>query len=341
MWVSLCEQGFEMPRRSPLDLVEGFYTSQAVWALHRLGALRSLEDTTDISDLAEQLNCDEHLFSALIDYVYHTTDLLIREGTRYHLSPTHRANSDLGFHIDKFLGAYGPAIADVIDVLADPTKGPTLRDGAALARAFIQLAPQSPSLTGQLLQAWRIPSLLDLGCGTGNLLIELAQSDLEFHGWGVDSSSDMVTTATEHIRHAGLSARIQIAHGDVRALNRSAVLQSREAIRALYARSVINEFFADRGRSAVDILLNLKRLFPGRRLFIEDYYGRLTHNRPVNPAHQHTLLQDLAQAVSGQGIPPPDLPGWAQVYEAAGCDFVKAYEGDNNGVAWFIHVLHL
>jgi hypothetical protein len=72
-----------MLRHGVLDIVEGFYTSHAVWTLHRIGALPRLHARIGISALAEQLGCDEQLLNALVDYVYQTTDLLKREGNRY------------------------------------------------------------------------------------------------------------------------------------------------------------------------------------------------------------------------------------------------------------------
>ena len=57
--------------------------------------------------------------------------------------------------------------------------------------------------------------------------------------------------------------------------------------------------------------------------------------------YRHTLLQDMAQSISGQGIPPADVAQWAAVYEAAGCGLLHVYEGDSSGIAWFVHVVRL
>ena len=332
-----------MRRRGIFDVVEGFYTSHAVWALHRLGALSRLHSRMDISNLAEQFGCDEEQLKAVVDYLYRTTDLLKREGNRYELSPEYRAYSNsVGFHLDKFLGAYGPPIVRFTDVLTNASAGSVRRNSKALAEAFAQLVPHRPSLTARVLQTWNATSLLDLGCGVGTLLIELAEADPTFEGWGIDSNPDMVKISTQRIQSASLGTRIHVAQGDVRTLDKSTLGRiSLEKISFVYARSVINEFFADGGQGAITALGHLKRLLPGRVLLIEDYSGRLTSNQDVAQTHHHTLLQDLAQVVSGQGIPPPTLSGWARIYAAAECDLLKAYEGDNDGIIWFIHALRL
>ncbi|WP_144440830.1 methyltransferase domain-containing protein [Streptomyces roseifaciens] len=328
-------------RRDAMDVIEGFYCSQTVWALHRLGVLPRLEDGADVPALAEEFALDEQLLSAVLDFIHRTTDLLVREDHHYRLAPSCRPYRRTAFHLEKFLGAYGPVIAGTATVLAAPGSGPELRDLPSLARAFGQLEPRSPSLTARVLRAWGVTSLFDLGCGAATLLVELATADPEFRGWGADSSDAMVKAADERISRSGLGGRLRILRSDVRELGGLTPRPDVEDVQALYGRSIANEFFADGGRSAVEVLTGLKELFPGRLLFLEDYYGRLTHHPPAGGNHRHTLLQDLAQVLSGQGVPPPDLPGWSGVYQAAGCSLVKAYEGHNEEISWFIHVLVL
>jgi SAM-dependent methyltransferase len=331
-----------MSRRGALDVVEGFYTGHAVWALHRLGALSRLGAGAEPSELAGQLGCDPTLLVALFEYVHQTTDLLDRHGDHYRVAAPYREYNAAGFHLDKFIGAYGPAIAGVLDLLHGSGRGPALRDGDALARAFARRVAHRPSLTLRLLHTWDVTSLLDVGCGVGTLLIELAESDPTFRGWGVDASRQMVDVATERVRLTGLDGRVLITQGDVRTLDAAVTGPMASAgVAAVYGRSLLNEFFADGGRGASEVLSTLRRLLPGRLLFVEDYYGRLTHGVGSDTDHQHTALQDLAQVVSGQGVPPPDLAGWARIYAAAGCELLKAYEGDNDGIRWFVHVLVL
>jgi len=331
-----------MSRHGTLDVIEGFYTAHAVWALHRLGALSPLAAGANPSELAGQLGCDAPLLVALVEYVHQTTDLLDLDGDRYSVAAPYRGYNALGFHLDKFIGAYGPAVAEILDLLHAPGRGPALRNSDALARAFARRVAHRPSLTLRLLRTWDVSSLLDLGCGAGTLLVELAESDPTFRGWGVDASRQMVDAATERVRLAGLGDRVQITEGDVRTMDEAVTRGIASAgVSAVYGRSLLNEFFADGGRGATEVLTALRRLLPGRLLFVEDYYGHLTHGRGPDPAHQHTMLQDLAQVVSGQGVPPPDLASWARIYAAAGCGLLKVYEGDNDGIRWFVHVLAL
>jgi hypothetical protein len=85
----------------------------------------------------------------------------------------------------------------------------------------------------------------------------------------------------------------------------------------------------------------LRQLMPGRLFFVNDYYGKPGKTRRVSSRYRATLVQDVAQTVSGQGIPPPDLGSWAEVYRLAGAELLHAYEGDHIGIDWFVHVVRL
>jgi hypothetical protein len=72
-------------------------------------------------------------------------------------------------------------------------------------------------------------------------------------------------------------------------------------------------------------------------LLIGDYYGQLGHRRPPR---SHTLaMHDFAQVISGQGIPPPDLASWKQIYRAARCSLVHVIQ--DHEASFFVHLLKL
>jgi hypothetical protein len=149
----------------------------------------------------------------------------------------------------------------------------------------------------------------------------------------------MVNAAAEAASAAGVADRVRFRVADVRTLEPGAVPAEAKAADAIHARSLLNAVCDPAGTAVVQLLSRIRNAFGGRIFFVEDYYGRLgtgTSDPPV-----HALLQDLAQLASGQGVPPPDLAGWAALYEQAGCGVLHAYEGSNDGISWFVHVCAL
>ena len=58
-------------------------------------------------------------------------------------------------------------------------------------------------------------TVLEVGCGTGNLLVQLAKAFPRAHVVGVDIDADSLALAHDRIDKAGLSGRAQARHGTV------------------------------------------------------------------------------------------------------------------------------
>jgi S-adenosylmethionine-diacylgycerolhomoserine-N-methlytransferase len=61
--------------------------------------------------------------------------------------------------------------------------------------------------------------VLEIGCGTGRNLIVAARKYPHARFYGIDVSTEMLTTAINAIDRAGLSSRVRVAHGDASAFD--------------------------------------------------------------------------------------------------------------------------
>jgi S-adenosylmethionine-diacylgycerolhomoserine-N-methlytransferase len=61
--------------------------------------------------------------------------------------------------------------------------------------------------------------VLEIGCGTGRNLIVAARKYPHARFYGIDVSTEMLTTAIRAIDRAGLSSRVRVAHGDAGAFD--------------------------------------------------------------------------------------------------------------------------
>jgi S-adenosylmethionine-diacylgycerolhomoserine-N-methlytransferase len=62
-------------------------------------------------------------------------------------------------------------------------------------------------------------NVLEIGCGTGRNLVLAARRYPDARFFGIDVSTEMLTTAISAIARTGLSGRIRVAHGDATALD--------------------------------------------------------------------------------------------------------------------------
>jgi S-adenosylmethionine-diacylgycerolhomoserine-N-methlytransferase len=111
--------------------------------------------------------------------------------------------------------------------------------------------------------------VLEIGCGTGRNLILAAQRYPAARFFGIDVSTEMLTSAIEAIARAGLSSRIHVAHADATAFDPGRLFGKTQFDRVFisYSLSMIPAW-----RAVLDSAI--ARLAPGGELHIVDFGGQ-------------------------------------------------------------------
>jgi SAM-dependent methyltransferase len=267
------------------------------------------------------------LLAGVLEYVALRTDLL-RRTVRQEFVVT-RKNSR--FLIDLYTGAYGSTAEQLAEILRDPAIAPASVDRVRYARAFESLDSAALGILPDVISALEFNYTLDIGCGNGDLLAELARRNPSFVGWGIDSNPAM-----HKLARAGKGVRFLKADGT--RLREEIPESVRSQIRSITCCNFANEMFAEGERQAIKWFRELHKLFPGRPLLNCDYYGRLGHTKN-RKQQRETLLHDYAQLISGQGIPPATMAEWRSIYSKAGCRLVHVIE--DSSTTRFIHIIAL
>jgi SAM-dependent methyltransferase len=320
---------------SAFELVEAFQLSHAVATLHDLKLFTALKKPATANELAARYALDVRLLRGVLEYVAARTDLLRRSGERFVATANYSAESR--FLLDLYVGAYGGNAAHLARLLRNSSAAPSAVDRLRHARAFEAADVLTLGILPELIRRFGLNHVLDLGCGNGALLVELARQDLNFVGWGIDFNRAMCKAARARIRAARLGKRLRVLEGDCRKLRSALPDKVSAMVRAVVAGNVANEMFADGHSRAIAWLRDMRKALPGRPLLIADYYGRLGQKKR-HPSRK-TLLHDYAQLISGQGVPPPDAAVWRSIYSRAGCRLVHMIE--DKATTRFIHILRL
>ncbi len=108
--------------------------------------------------------------------------------------------------------------------------------------------------------------VLEIGCGTGRNLVLSAQLYPEARFFGIDVSTEMLTSAISAISRRGLSGRIRVAHGDASAFDPRQLfgISAFDAVMISYSLSMIPQW-----RSVLEQAAG--HLKPGGRLHIVDF----------------------------------------------------------------------
>ena len=116
---------------------------------------------------------------------------------------------------------------------------------------------------------------LEIGCGTGRNLVLAARLYPDARFFGVDVSTEMLTTAISAIERAGLAGRVGVAHGDATTFDpkRSFSLPRFDHVMISYSLSMIPDWRRVLGAAA-------NHLQPGGRLHVVDF-GRQERLPPI------------------------------------------------------------
>lgn len=320
---------------SLLDVIEGFYLAHILTALECAGVLKSLEKWTTAVRLAHRHRINRNVLEAALQILAARTRLIAHRAGKYRLARQYDFHARFMFF--QYLGAYGRHAMEFGRILRHPSAGHNFIDRKQHAKAFCQQGILTDNILADLLLQLGLNHILDLGCGTGTLLLNLAGRDREFVGWGLDMNKWMCAAARKRIASLGVTRRVRIFQGDCRDLKHSIPGSVIARVSAVTAGSLINEFFAAGVTKAVECLAGIRAMFPGRTMLIADYYGQLGVAR--RPRSREVALHDFIQVISGQGVPPANLSTWKKIYRQAGCDFIHAVGVQDS--PFFIHILKL
>jgi S-adenosylmethionine-diacylgycerolhomoserine-N-methlytransferase len=124
-------------------------------------------------------------------------------------------------------------------------------------RLIAQLAPRAGD------------AVLEIGCGTGRNLTTAADRYPDARLYGIDVSTEMLTSAITRIARAGLASQIRVAHDDATRLDPAPLfgVARFERIFISYSLSMIPQW-----RTVIDVALC--HLAPGGELHIVDFGGQ-------------------------------------------------------------------
>ena len=161
-------------------------------------------------------------------------------------------------------------------------------------------------------------SVLEIGCGTGRNLVLAAQLYPDARFFGIDVSTEMLTSAISAISRRGLADRVRVAHADGTAFDPQNLfgMPSFDRVFISYSLSMIPDW-----RRVLEAAAS--RLKPGGRLHVVDFGGQ-----ERLPAIARALLR---QWLAMFDVTPRDdlAPVLSAMADAAGADlsFERPFRG--------------
>ena len=232
-----------------------------------------------------------------------------------------------------YLGGYGPLLGGLAPLL----RGEIELSDHALARSERHVGVGSEQLACvrivpavlKILARRKARCVLDLGCGTGGFLIQLARSDPSFRGIGVDMSEEAVQAAGKNAAHRGVDDRLKFRRAEVGAGRLPLDKADLDRIEGITAMYLLHEFGRDGRDRVVQVLRELKAALPGRLLVFAECLPADVRAMQADPPTTFSQLDyQLIHPLSQQGS-PLSVAEWETILEDAGPKLLEV-----QGIHW-------
>lgn len=288
-------------------------------------------ETFSIDEAVQVLHLDRFSFEALIEYLLGCGTLVRQDGDTFAI--TAKGQRLFNVYTRGVLNVYLGGYNAVLRSLGRVVDGSLRLDDASLRRSTRHAAAGTAFSTC----AFTIPDVftamrdtrgkvcLDLGCGTGDFLLQWVLQSPDARGVGVDMSANALRQARETASRWGVADRLsfhEAAVGPGPLAVPHGALDGVEMVTSMY---MLHEFGRDGREAIVDVVRALKVQLPGRHLLaleVEACDPQEFAMQTPPPVHFGRLDYRLIHQLSGQGL-PRSQEDWHGIFRDAGCSIVE------------------
>jgi hypothetical protein len=286
-------------------LVSGHMSLLAYWALRHAGVIGAMlaegKGGVDVGAFAARTNMSPEVLFSLLEYLASTGLATVTEG-RATLSAMGRALREHEDGVLEMVRAYQPVLSAVEHLLARlKTYGGNIsrKPEALLESQTVRYAADVyPALEKAILKSGAT-HVLDLNCGTGELLIRLGKATKNLAGVGVGGDGLSVRKANEAVTRAGFEKRFIAVAGtpmDVCMETREAFERLGistafwESVDCVVATGVFGELAGRDSATVIAALARIPRIFPNAAVILAEACDDPKRDETYYAAEMNLLL---------------------------------------------------
>lgn len=290
------------------------------------------KDAFSVSEAATALKFDHFTFEAMVEYLLGCGALLRQgSGDTFALTPKGKRLFNVYTRgvLNVYLGGYNGVLRSLGKVVAGelPLNDASLKRStrhAAAGTAYSTCAFTIPDVFSAMRDT-RGKVCLDLGCGTGDFLVQWVLQAPDARGIGVDMSGEALRQARETAKSWGVADRLEFHEAAVGPGPLAVPPGALDSVQMVTSMYMLHEFGRDGREAIVDVVRALKNQLPGRHLLaleVEACDPEEFAAQTPPAAHFGRLDYRLIHQLSGQGL-PRGQEDWHGIFRDAGCSIVE------------------
>ena len=315
----------------------GYGMSFLLFSFHDTGVFNELKNNHSISsaEISKKLGLNNKVLESGLNFLVNADNSIIKdEKGNYQLTEIgeKRLFSDQATAMSLgAVGAYHTLLTNYSSMLKNKiTYGKDfIRDGRLVAISSVLTGRANYSWVAQKFNDLNVDTVVDLGCGSGDIIIDFCNKHKTFNGVGLDIDPTAVEVAQENVKKNNLESRIELIVGDM--LNPktySSKIHSKGEKVAFNAIMALHEFLRDGKQAVVDVLKKMKKEFPGSYFVLGEFNkckDSEFQNIPIYERMHMLFYQEIIHGLTDQGL--ASLDEWKEIFKAADVELLE-YKAD-------------
>lgn len=322
--------------RDMLKYGRGYMVSQCFSALSNIGFFNELSQRgkLNLTEYTDRNNIDLKTLNSICDYLY-AIHILDKKDNFYMWSSKGGSLFELSLGLFDMLYGYAPIFQELESILKKEKvyNRDVKRREKYMAKGSAGITRYLPfPVTQQLIKKYNRKHILDLGCGTGEFLFNLAKKNTGSNTkyYGIDISSEAIGHAKEIAKKMSIDNIVELEICSIFELNK--VKRKWPEIDIMTCMFVMHEFLFEGRHIVIGLLKDIKKNFEGCLLIICELCKQPleTIRKKPTAVAEHHLFHDL----SNQLLITNDE--WKNLFREAGYDLVEEKRFDFAGQSYFV-----
>ncbi len=200
-----------------------------------------------------------------------------------------------------------------------------VRDGRLVAKSSVLTGRSNYPWVAEKLAELKVDTVVDLGCGSGDIIIDFCKRQNSFKGVGLDIDPTAIEVAKENVVKSGLQDRIELITGDMlEPKTYSNKIISKGDKVAFNAIMALHEFLIDGDIAVINVLKKMKEEFPGS-YFILGEFNRCSDEEfskiPIYERMHMLFYQEIIHGLTDQDL--ASLEKWKKIFHDSNVELIE------------------